>query len=83
MRGELTCRELVEHMDDYRSQDLPAGPRRVFDAHLAGCRSCDRYAKSYLTAVRVARAVADDEFPLLDVPEELVCTVLSSLGRYS
>ena len=79
----LTCRELVEQLDDDRSQHPPAIARRVLDAHLDGCRTCDRYLKSYLEAVRLAKVAADGERQLLDVPEELVRTVLSSLGRLS
>jgi len=85
MKAELTCRELVEFLDDYLSGQLHSGRREAFDSHLAECPSCERYTRTYLAAMRIVRlAVGCGRDPVPDdVPEELVQAVLSARGRAS
>lgn len=82
MRPELTCREFVEFLDDYLSRSLPAEQRAAFDAHLATCPSCVNYTKTYLDALRVARAAfgCPEEAASAQVPEELVEAILQARG---
>lgn len=78
----LTCREFVEFLDDYFSRSLPAEQRAAFDAHLASCPSCVNYSKTYLEALRVAKAAFGglEEPASTQVPEELVQAVLQARG---
>jgi anti-sigma factor RsiW len=80
MPSELTCRDLVEFLAEYLSGELPAEQVASFDAHLARCPSCVTYSRTYLAAVRVAKAAFGclDEPLSPDVPEELVQAVLSA-----
>lgn len=40
---DLVCRQAVELVPDYLEYCLPAGARRRFEAHLAGCPHCTEY----------------------------------------
>jgi anti-sigma factor RsiW len=76
---EVTCRELVEFLDDYLSRALPAERRAEFEAHLAACPSCVAYMKSYLASIELGRAalLASEEPVPGDVPEDLVRAILA------
>lgn len=80
MRPELTCRDFVAFLDDYLSGGLSSGQRAAFDAHMAQCPSCVNYSRTYLEALRVAKAAfgCPDEPLSADVPEELVQAVLAA-----
>ncbi len=70
----MTCRELVEFLDDYLAGDLPAGSRAAFEAHLVDCPDCVVYVRTYRDAVRVGKAAfsAGDEQVPGDVPDDLL-----------
>lgn len=78
--AELTCRELVQFLDDYLSGVLPSQRRAAFDSHLAECPSCENYTRTYLEAMRIAKQAFGwgSEGVPADVPEELVRAVLSA-----
>ena len=80
---EITCRELVEFLDDYLSRGLPEVDRKAFDAHLAACPSCVAYMQTYEATVRAGkRMFGGPEGPsLADVPEDLVQAVLAAFRR--
>lgn len=76
----MTCRQLTEFIIDYRSGTLAPEERAEFEAHLAECRDCVHYLRSYDDTVRLARATAehpDDPVPA-DVPEDLVRAILAA-----
>jgi anti-sigma factor RsiW len=50
---DLTCRELVELVTDYREQALSLDARTRFEAHLAGCRGCRALVAELTTTIRV------------------------------
>ena len=76
----MTCRELIEVLDEYLEGRMAPGPRGVFEAHLAECPYCVDYLESYReTLRRVGRAFDDPDAELPgDVPEELVAAVLAA-----
>ena len=81
----LTCRELVEFMDDYWSGALAPETVARFNEHLAACPSCVSYTNTWHEAIRVGRAAvcaADGEVPS-DVPEALVAAILASRAASS
>lgn len=78
--AELSCREFVEFLADHLSGELPAARRKVFTAHVAECRSCGNYVRTYRSAIRIARrALGCDREPVAaDIPGELVQAILSA-----
>jgi anti-sigma factor RsiW len=74
----VTCRELIEFLDDYVDGTLPALQRLRFDDHLAGCPHCVSYLRTYQDTIDLSRGACagDDEALPAGVPEELVQAVL-------
>ncbi len=79
----MTCREFVEFLGEYLSDELPEDVHVAFDRHLAGCADCTAYLRTYEETVRLAKAVCvEPEGPVPDgVPEELVQAILSAYAR--
>jgi predicted anti-sigma-YlaC factor YlaD len=75
----LTCRELVERLDDYLSRALAPGVGRSVDTHLAECASCRSYTSTYDRTIRLARAaLASGGRPApSETTEDLVRAVLA------
>ncbi|HEX5011201.1 MAG TPA: zf-HC2 domain-containing protein [Planctomycetota bacterium] len=74
---ELSCRELVEFLDDYVEARLPAERLAVFERHIAVCGDCRDYIAGYRRVQHVAHVVlcAEIEGPL---PEELLRAILAA-----
>jgi anti-sigma factor RsiW len=60
---DVTCRDGVAVLADYVDGALPAGRRRALDAHVAGCRRCQRFVKSYLATPRLVREATGERMP--------------------
>lgn len=76
----LTCRELVEFMDEYWSESLPPETVARFNEHLAACPSCVNYTNTWREAIRAGKAAlraSDDTVPE-DVPEALLAAILAA-----
>ena len=76
----MTCRELVEFLDDYLTGALSEEERQAFNHHLAQCPSCVAYMKTYQTSVELGKASLgspEDAVPEA-VPEDLVQAILAS-----
>jgi anti-sigma factor RsiW len=56
----VTCRELIEFLDDYVADALPAGVRRQFEWHLKLCPACRRYLKTYRRTIDLERRALGD-----------------------
>lgn len=79
MNRQLTCRELIDFLDDYVADALPDPQRALFDDHLGRCAACVRYLHGYEGTLRaVAIAHAADSAPPADVPAELVSAILAA-----
>jgi len=76
----VTCRELVEFLDDYLSGSLPEAQRASFNAHLAQCPSCVAYMKTYEASVRLGRAALthSDDPVAKKAPERLIQAILAA-----
>jgi anti-sigma factor RsiW len=74
---ELSCRELVEFLDDYVEARLPAERLAVFERHIAACGDCRDYIAGYRRVQSAAHVVlcADIAAPL---PEDLVRAILAA-----
>jgi anti-sigma factor RsiW len=80
----MTCRELLDFLDDWVSGDLPRDVRGRFDGHLGGCAECVAYLGSYEDTIRLGKAAfgpPDDPVPA-DVPEGLVRAILAARDRH-
>jgi anti-sigma factor RsiW len=76
--SRLTCRELIEFLDDYVAESLPASERTRFEDHLGRCPACMRYLRGYQGTLRaVAASYAPESAAPDDVPEELVSAILA------
>jgi anti-sigma factor RsiW len=80
IRPDVTCRELVEFLDDYLSGALSEEDLRAFNAHLAACPSCVAYLKTYQATIQAGRAALarNEEDPPEDVPEGLIQAILAA-----
>ena len=79
MNRRLTCRELIDFLDDYVAGTLPGPQRERFDEHLGRCAACVRYLRGYQGTMRaVALSFAPEAAPPADVPEELVGAILAA-----
>lgn len=79
MNGYLTCKALIEFLDDYVEDRLDTAERARFDEHLAVCSACVRYLQGYRGTLRALSRVARESDALPeDVPSELVEAILAA-----
>lgn len=76
----MTCREFVEFLWRYTSDELPPEERATFDAHIATCQHCVQYLHSYQKTILLGKValIASEEAVLAEVPEELIQAILAS-----
>ena len=56
---ELTCKVLVEVVNDYLEGALSDAERERFEAHLAECEGCRRYLDQMRTTIRVVGTLSN------------------------
>lgn len=78
MQPKLTCRELIEFLDDYVEDRLPAAQRARFDDHLSRCRACVVYLAGYRGTLRAVALACAGDAPPADVPNELIEGILAA-----
>lgn len=78
MRKEmLTCREVVEFLNDYLDGELSEDRRREFERHLADCPDCTAYLETYRLTVELSKgALASPAEEVFDA--RLVAAVLAA-----
>jgi anti-sigma factor RsiW len=59
----ITCRELVELLCDYVSDELPPERRDHVTQHLRHCPSCAAYHDSYTVVVKLTRLLPAAPLP--------------------
>lgn len=75
----ITCKELIDFLDDYVADDLEPSRRIEFERHLRVCPSCRAYLASYRETIRLTRGVwAADPTTL---PPELMTAILATVTR--
>jgi anti-sigma factor RsiW len=80
----ITCRELVEFLDDYLADELPCEERTAFEGHLQVCPDCVAYVNGYEASIALSKsALRDSEAVSKDVPEKLVTAILAARKRTS
>lgn len=58
---ELTCKEVVELVNDYLSATMPASDRTRCADHQAECPACTTYLEQMRTAIEVTGRLREDE----------------------
>jgi hypothetical protein len=76
----LKCREVIEFLDRYLSDEPPRAQQREFDWHLRLCRSCRAYLRTYRDTILLEKKsfVSSESAVSLEMPEELVAAVLAA-----
>jgi anti-sigma factor RsiW len=70
----MTCRELVELLIDFVSDELPEENRQRIEQHLSRCPPCEAYLASYRTTIRLTR-----QLPCEPIPPELKARLIAAL----
>ena len=81
MSGEyISCKEVIEFLWAYVSDELSPEKRHEFDRHLALCPSCVAYLDSYKKTIEMEKAMVSEiaEEECEEVPEDLVQAVLKA-----
>ena len=68
MTGPLTCRDVIDTIDDYVAKTLTSAMCAQFDAHVAACAGCRDYLKTYRDTVQLGKALGGEN-PGSDDPQ--------------
>jgi anti-sigma factor RsiW len=63
MKSEMTCREGVPLLTDYLEGAVGSRVRAALDRHVAGCRRCQGFVRSYVATPRILRAALPEPMP--------------------
>lgn len=75
----MTCKQLIDFLADYKSDELPDDQREVFEQHLSLCPPCLKYMETYSDTVDLAKDACkceDDRPP--QMPEALIQAILKA-----
>jgi anti-sigma factor RsiW len=72
----ISCRELVELLCDYVSDELPPERRDHVEQHRCRCQSCDAYLQTYVSLIRMTRSL-----PAAPLPPGLARRLADALGQ--
>lgn len=81
----LSCAAFVAFLDDYIEGGLTPVRSQAFETHLASCPDCPNYLDAYRKTIELGRSavLAGDELADVELPPELIHTILSTLGSDS
>jgi anti-sigma factor RsiW len=77
----LTCRDVIQFLDDYCEGMQPEAVRTAFDRHLAACAHCREYLVTYRETMRLSRDAmsTDDPSLALEVPAAIQQAILDAV----
>jgi anti-sigma factor RsiW len=75
--SDINCRELVELLIDFVSEELEAERRALVERHLGECPPCAVYLETYRMTIRVTKALPK----AVPLPPELERRLLEALKR--
>lgn len=80
---DITCRELIEFLDDYVAGELDRARREAFESHLRECQACRSYLATYRATMRLSAEAAHDaaQHAAERVPEDLVRAIMAARER--
>ena len=61
MSRDLVCREVVELLNGYLDDALPADIRAAVEAHLAGCDGCTMVLDEFRQTIAMTGMLAEDQ----------------------
>ena len=59
----MTCRQVVQLLNDYLEGTLPAAEQRRVEEHLAGCDACTAFVGQLRASRRIVARLAESEIP--------------------
>ena len=77
-RPYITCRQLIEFIEEYLAGDVDGTRREDFERHLKVCPSCRAYLESYRGTIALTRGAFNDPTTL---PPELMAAILATVAR--
>jgi anti-sigma factor RsiW len=78
--ARMTCRDMVQFLMDYLSEELPDDTRKVFELHVNACPDCVTYLATYRETIVLCResfAVREQDVSP-EVPEDLIQAILAA-----
>lgn len=78
--SHITCKELIDFLDDYVAGELPPTRTTEFERHLGVCPSCRAYLTTYRETITLARA-ANTHPGIEDIPAEVITAALAAIAR--
>lgn len=78
--SDVNCKELIDFLDEYRTGALAPERRAAFDAHLAICRHCRDYLRTYEQTIAMSRRSMEDG-AASTLPPELARAILDAVKR--
>lgn len=80
MSNQISCRDLIDFLDDYVANRQAPDQRAEFDRHLADCKHCVDYLRTYQDTIRLARGALAGQAAVLpaDPPQELIDAVIAA-----
>jgi anti-sigma factor RsiW len=76
------CQHVVELIMSYLDDTLNPAERWAFETHIADCRNCWRFLRSYRATIALGRQLRDEDIPS-DVRERLETFLHNCLQRPS
>ncbi len=73
----ITCREVVELVNDYLERSLPPDETTLFEQHLNFCDGCDWYVEQLKRTVETVGEIREE-----DVPAEAKERLLSAFREW-
>lgn len=61
--GEMTCKEMVEHLSDYLDGDLDAALKETIEAHGGECPPCRAFIRTLRRTVEAVRSLPREPLP--------------------
>lgn len=61
MSRDLVCREVVELLNGYLDQSLPADVLAAVEAHLAGCDGCTMVLEEFRQTIAMTGMLTEDQ----------------------
>lgn len=75
--NDITCKELIDFISDYRDGQLDLAARKRFDEHLRDCPPCRDYIRMYEDTIRLSKdALNDPAIP--KPPDSLIKAILNA-----
>lgn len=78
----LTCRQLIDFLDDYIDGKLPLVRTAAFKAHLMLCPDCREYLETYRRTIEISKKVMQTDEPVpAEIPAGLIKAIRESMSK--